>query len=71
MAKKPKKSTFSVGAVVRMWVELEIQAESFAEALSVAQTLTTEDFVSATGVVNDSNHRIINIYNHDDSLPSQ
>lgn len=64
MAKKTT-TTCVVGAIVKMWVEIEVTAATLEVALEKARKLAVTDFVNAVGAVNDSSFTVVQVYDAD------
>lgn len=63
MAKSVKK--FKVSAMVKVWTEIDVVAETLDEALEKSKTLVYDDFVTPTGDLNDVTWNIVSVSDHD------
>lgn len=61
-----KKQTYSVGIRVRAWVDVDVKADSFAEAVDKAAKLNIEEILPPTGGYND--YEMVVVGAHDSSI---
>ena len=62
---KSTKRTFTVGAILKLWMEIDIKAESLAAAVEQSHSLQLGDFISETTV--DGNLLVIQVYDGENS----
>lgn len=61
----PKMHEFTVGFAVRLWVDTDIKAENYDQALAKAREMKVADLVTVDVECNDSNMRLISITDMD------
>ncbi len=58
---KSKNRMFRVSAIIKSWVEIEVNALSLDDALDYAKTLKGDDFIKPQGELNDQSFQLVGV----------